>query len=329
MSREHNCDALAIRELYHQLFPGTGYAFESYGTASSLRDVTVDQVRDYHVKNYRPNNLTVFISGRVSSEAVLESLTEIEEKIIGKGAEPSDEKAWTTSIEPLSETIIETINYPSDEETNGTIMIGWRGPDCLSDYETLQACLVLLHYLCSSPISPLRRDLMEVDEPLVSHMDFQVIEHRYALILIKLSGIPMEKCGDIDSHLMSVIRGIANQDESFDMDRMRIIIQNYFYETELNEMERQPHLHVFRKVLPTIVYGNEETNDQELLEKRFNIDTLTNEMLAKSEEDWLELLKQYFVEVSFAHFNLFVSLIRFSINHFPLCFVFHFFFKSF
>lgn len=283
-------------QLYRKLFLGTGYAFEALGSASQLRELTVEQIRAYHSMYYHPENLTIFISGRVSAEGVLEAIADIEEKIISKAAtRTAFDNEWKPNLQPLEETIIETVYYPNDEEANATIFVGWRGPNPITEYETLQACLVLLHYLCSSPISPVRRDLMEIDEPVASQIDFQIIEHAQAVIRIKLTGVPTDRIADVDALLMSVISGTVTGAETFDMDRMRIIIQNYFYENELNEMEKQPHLHIFHKIVPTILYGGKlgETDVS-----RFNLNHLTTELLAKSNQDWIEILQKYFIQAS-------------------------------
>lgn len=303
VSRDHTCEAIAMLQLYRKLFPNTGYAFEAFGTADHLRTLTIDQVRDYHSNYYRPGNVTIFISGRVVVDDVLNAIVEMEEKIISKEeTREAFDKMWKPVLEPLSETIIETVYYPSDEESNGTIYIGWHGPNSLTDYNELQACSVLLHYLCSSPISPLRRDLIEFDEPVASQIDFDIIEHHQALILIKLSGVSIDNVGNVDGLLMNIISGIINGDETFDMDRMRIIIQNYFYEKELNEMEKQPHQHIFNKIKPVIIYGGFDNDDDsqggKYIESRFNIGKLTEELMEKNEQDWIFLLNKIFVEVS-------------------------------
>lgn len=294
---------MGLAELYRHLYPSTGYAFDAIGSAEKLRDITVTQVRDYHTRYYKPNNMTIFISGRTLDSSILEAITEIENKIVLKGENTPFLHQWLPDFEPLSETVIKTIYYPNDEESNCTIFMGWRGPNILSEYETLKACFVLLHYLCSSPISPLRRDLMEIEEePLASQMNFEVREHQPSMLLIKLSGVPRDHVDIIDGSLMKVIRGIVNGDEHFDIDRMRIIIQNYLYEMELNEMERQPHLHIFEKILPTIIYGNNVDGDnsieQKFLKTRFKLDNLTSCLLEYNVDTWIEILRNFFVEVT-------------------------------
>uniref|UniRef100_A0A1B0DIV2 Presequence protease, mitochondrial n=1 Tax=Phlebotomus papatasi TaxID=29031 RepID=A0A1B0DIV2_PHLPP len=60
------------------------------------------------------------------------------------------------------------ILYPSDEEDCGLVFIGWRGPKCTVEHTTLTACSVLMRYLSDTSVSPLQRDLLEIDDPYAS-----------------------------------------------------------------------------------------------------------------------------------------------------------------
>lgn len=42
-------------------------------------------------------------------------------------------KPWQNPVDPLTESSNEVAPYPSDEETNGTINIGFRGPSVINE----------------------------------------------------------------------------------------------------------------------------------------------------------------------------------------------------
>uniref|UniRef100_A0A336M0K4 CSON007674 protein n=1 Tax=Culicoides sonorensis TaxID=179676 RepID=A0A336M0K4_CULSO len=297
LAKEYDCNALVMLEIYRKLYPDTGYAFDAHGLANDLRsESNVDIIREYHSKYYRPNNLTVFISGMVSPEEIFTALGPIETKIKEKGDVEPFENKWNTDISPLEETVIEQIEYPSDEETAGSVFIAWRGPNSITEHETFVACTILLKYLCCGTISPIQRNMLEIDDPFATHISVEFYEHAQAMFIIKLSGVKVEKIDEIDSKFMEILSGIADQgsDEEIDMKRMEILIQSEFTD-ELNNLERQPYLTVFQKILPTMIYAQEDVNE-DLLKERFFYDGLTVEMLAKTKDDWMELLQKYFID---------------------------------
>lgn len=230
----------------------------------------------------------------VTTEEIFASLDPIESKIKEKYQTKPFERYWNTDSDPLEKTIIERIDYPNDEEVAGSAFIAWRGPNSISEYETFIACTILLKYLCCGSISPIQREMLEIEDPFATHISFQLYEHSQAMLLVKMSGVNLDKISEIDAKCMEILNGIADQSEDLDMKRMEVIIQSEFTE-ELNNLERQPHLAVFEKILPTMIYA-QENEDQELIKERFFYDGLTVEMLAKTKDDWLEMLQKYFID---------------------------------
>lgn len=251
------------------------------------------QIRDYHSKFYRPNNITVFISGMVTAEEIFTSLDPIESKIREKGETKSFERHWNTESAPLEENIVERLDYPNDEEAAGSVFIAWRGPSSISEYEAFTACNILLKYLFCGSNSPIQREMLEIEDPFATHISFRSYEHSQGMFLVKLSGVNLDKISKIDTKFMDIINGIADLSEEIDMKRMEVVIQSEFTE-ELNNLERQPYLTVFDKMLPTMIYA-QENEDEELIRERFFYDGLTVEMLAKTKDDWLDLLQKYFI----------------------------------
>lgn len=230
----------------------------------------------------------------VTTEEIFASLDPIESKIKEKYQTKPFERYWNTDSDPLEKTIIERIDYPNDEEVAGSAFIAWRGPNSISEYETFIACTILLKYLSCGSISPIQREMLEIEDPFATHISFQLYEHSQAMLLVKMSGVNLDKISEIDAKCMEILNGIADQSEDLDMKRMEVIIQSEFTE-ELNNLERQPHLAVFEKILPTMIYA-QENEDEELIKERFFYDGLTVEMLAKTKDDWLEMLQKYFID---------------------------------
>ena len=68
----------------------------------------------------------------------------------------------------LTENIVREVAYPCDEEDNGMVSVGWRGPSAATQVRTMLSTMVLLEYLTESSVSPLQAAFVETDDPLAS-----------------------------------------------------------------------------------------------------------------------------------------------------------------
>jgi len=41
---------------------------------------------------------------------------------------PTFKRPWQSSVPPLTESSEKVVKYPADDETNGIVMVAWRGP---------------------------------------------------------------------------------------------------------------------------------------------------------------------------------------------------------
>lgn len=53
--------------------------------------------------------------------------------LIFKGNRGDYVRPWQSPVNPLTESSNKAVPYPSDEETNGTISIGFRGPNVINE----------------------------------------------------------------------------------------------------------------------------------------------------------------------------------------------------
>ena len=126
------------------------------GALRNLRESTSHKkVQSYHKKFYRPDNLCLIITGQVEPEQVLKTLYDFESlgsikvqhtaravtdaiySTIAKCVHPrclpqnfqaGFHRPWTSPVPPLESAHVEWVKYPSDEENNGLVLMGWRGP---------------------------------------------------------------------------------------------------------------------------------------------------------------------------------------------------------
>ena len=94
-------------------------------------------------------------------------------------------------VEKGSESIIK---YPSNNEEFGGIALGWRIPGKFSDvYKEIHALSILGDYLSSTPVSPLKKAFIEISEPIVNDIFFDVLKNEEAAISIEFESVQLNK----------------------------------------------------------------------------------------------------------------------------------------
>jgi len=192
--RENSAESRASLTLLREIYPNCGYSAETGGIMHNLRTSTTNEkVRNYHSAFYRPENLTLIITGPVKVEDVAKALELFEKRILSKPKKPTFVKPWRTPVSPLTKSINKKIVYPSDCEDCGLVHLGWRGPNCINDIIGLTACSMLLRYLAETSVSPLQRELIEISDPYASHVSFNIIENFESIIYFSFENVPLEK----------------------------------------------------------------------------------------------------------------------------------------
>lgn len=121
----------ARRRLYPE---GDGFRYETGGMMEQLRVLTADRIRQFHKDMYQPKNLCLVLIGEVDHNDLLKTLDDFEDGILDL-IPPVDapfKRPWIDSkrTPPLKESVIETVEFPEEDESSGEIMIGFLGPPC-------------------------------------------------------------------------------------------------------------------------------------------------------------------------------------------------------
>ncbi len=124
-------DLQARRLLYPE---GIGFRYETGGMMEKLRVLTSDRIREFHREMYQPKNLCLVIIGEVDRENLLQILEEFESTILDKvpALDAPFKRPWvdSKSVPKLTESIIETVKFPEEDESSGELIIGFFGPNC-------------------------------------------------------------------------------------------------------------------------------------------------------------------------------------------------------
>lgn len=147
-----------LTALRHQrlLYPTTSaYRSETGGLMEALRKLTIDEselvivvptvnsklqllVRKYHTSYYVPHNLCLIVSGKLSTEALLNTIQqEIEPRIKdhnqANGSRPAGWKrpfmeTSSNEVPKILEPVKDVVEFPEHDETTGELQISLVGP---------------------------------------------------------------------------------------------------------------------------------------------------------------------------------------------------------
>ncbi|KIP12417.1 hypothetical protein PHLGIDRAFT_61992 [Phlebiopsis gigantea 11061_1 CR5-6] len=292
--------ALRVQQLH---FPeGSAYRSETGGLMKALRELTVEQIRDYHRSYYVPHNLTLIVAGKLASGThtllnVLE--TQVEPSIIAHGQNHGPKrKGWrrpfletpSASQPSFTQTKKDSIEFPEKDESVGEVAISWQGPSP-TDYLENKAIDMLGTYLTSSSTAPLNKEYVEIESPLCTYIYFE--EREYATrnaLNVYVGSAPTEHLDGFDERLQNSLKRIAK--EGFDMERMKMIIDRD--ERQLRSKVESSKGDTFSgTVITDFLYGAEDgSNLGPALDEIPRYDVLRT----WSSDDWVRLLRKYYID---------------------------------
>ncbi|KAL3870529.1 hypothetical protein ACJMK2_038583 [Sinanodonta woodiana] len=278
-------------EMVRNMYPGQcGYKSNTDGIMKNLRESTShSKICAYHKAFYRPENISVIITGHVEPNKVFAALQPLEEKIVSKGPLPPFSRPWQSQVPPLEVSVIKTLPYPSDNESHGMVKVAWRGPKAKEQFTFTSLC-VLFDYLHDSPISPLQRDFVELGDSYCSKVHCSIIENSECCIYISFQNILIEKLSQIYPRLTNTLNKLAMGQEKIDMTRMYNVIQHKIME-KLSRVEDHPHDTVGRILIEDFLFGD----TKEDLKTRTSVISMLKDLKSKPEEFWIDLINQYFI----------------------------------
>lgn len=300
--RENSEGSLVDRAIMDLIYPhssdgqSTGYSAETGGKMSNLRTLDVDKVRRYHEEYYTPDNTILILTGNVKAEDFFGALDEVEALILKRQPErkvvdrPGARagRPWINSSIPdmvVAENAVGVypphntngvgtgaskplfVNFPSEDESRGTISIAWRGPPYTSRSIWMHLSL-LWDYLTDSAASPLQLAFVENDDPICADVGpaQDVFTEGYHQLWFQECDVDrMDEVVSLFFDVIAAQAGLATKDgESFDLARMSTVIRRYRRRV-LAGAESRPTGSIIDGIVRNFLYGprSGESNGEE------------------------------------------------------------------
>ncbi|ORZ40886.1 hypothetical protein BCR44DRAFT_1423978 [Catenaria anguillulae PL171] len=171
--RENGPGDLTWHRMGQLMYPApSGYASETGGLMRKLRELTIDEIRKYHARYYRPDNLCLIVTGKVDHAKLLDRLEQTEAKIKSKGELPKVDRPWVNSpIAPLTKSVSEVVPFPDEDESKGNLFVECEDPvaTSVSDYTNNYKETSSVLYFSSVPTDKLGDLEHKVQEVLAAH----------------------------------------------------------------------------------------------------------------------------------------------------------------
>ncbi|KAJ7169964.1 Metalloenzyme, LuxS/M16 peptidase-like protein [Mycena filopes] len=282
--------------------PGNAYRSETGGLMEALRVLTVEQIRQYHGTYYVPHNLSLIVTGKLSSgtSTLLSVVQEqVEPTLVAHGQNlgprpPGWKRPFVETPSalrpPIKETIKDTIEFPEKDESVGELIISSLGP-APNQFLERKALDLLGSYLTSSAVAPLNKEYIEVDTPMCTYIYFAEETRATALYLpIYIGSIPTEHIDDFDSKLKASLRRIVS--EGIDMERMAMVINRD--ERQLRSKLESAKGDTFSStVITDFLYGAEDGSELEGSMDEINQYAAVRGWTSKQ---WTDVLQKYYID---------------------------------
>ncbi|KAH7883663.1 Metalloenzyme, LuxS/M16 peptidase-like protein [Phlebopus sp. FC_14] len=295
-------DLMALRAQRTLYPPGSAYRSETGGLMEALRTLSVEQIRGYHNTYYVPHNMSLIVTGRLSSgtKSLLSVIQErVEPSIVSHGQNngprpggwkrPFMETASANRL-PIKRIVKETVEFPEKDESQGELILTYNGPAPTAFLER-KALDILSTYLTSSPVAPLNKEYVEIESPLCSYIYFSEDTRATMVDLpIYIGSIPAEHLENFDERLNASFRRIAA--EGIDMARMSMVINRD--ERQLRSKLESAKGDTFSgTVITDFLYGAQDGSD---LHSALDEINHYNTLRAWTSAQWTGLLTKYFID---------------------------------
>lgn len=290
--RENLQGDLMDLQMRRLLYPeGDGYRYETGGMMKALRVLPAERIRQFHRDMYQPKNICLVLIGEVDHSNLLDILDNFEDSIVDSvpAYDAPFKRPWVESnrTPPLNKTVVDTVEFPEEDESTGEIQIAFLGPKSIDD--TAETAInTLLMYLAGSSVSILVNTLVE-KEHLASSLYFWVKGHEDMIIWWTISSVETSKLADVEKRFFEVLKEHASKplDMSYLQDCLHRFERQTRYASEIGNDEYKD------SVIKDHLFGDRDGSDLENAMGSLNV---FKELEDWTEEQWRTYLKKWIAD---------------------------------
>ncbi|CAI4230421.1 unnamed protein product [Auanema sp. JU1783] len=289
---ESEMEDMMLKKQKELMYPaGNAYRADAYGRLKNLRDSCTNvKVRAFHEKFYHLSNMMVTVCGRLDHERLLAIMEQIEEEHLPNC--PVDfPRPFNFELVAPTEAKTEKVVCPSDDDSRGIVDMAWFAHKP-SDVITSVALEVLFDYMSNTPISPLQKDFVLLDDPLASSATFNVDEQNTCIIHLSFNGVPTPKLDEVAKKYLEKTVPELSDPSAFDMERMGFLIEQSI-QSQIVQTESNAHSDIIAHL---IGYQLFDKNDDDLLIKRMDPVAVLNDLRSKPASYWASLISDLFTK---------------------------------
>lgn len=301
--RQNSPHDLLYLNLQRILYKGSGYQSETGGLVECLRDLTAEEVREYHRQYYRPNNLCLMMFGQVPTGKLEQSLNDLDQSLASKVKEVSFPRPWVDSKppEPFRESVVRDIKFPdemeSQEDEVGMVLIGWRDQlydDAKKRQESLVAMDCISDYLTDSPVSLLQKHFVELvdEDPYASSIDASFLHYTEVGYFYLFEGVNIDKIDKVYPLFENVIRD--HLEEGLDMLRLKTIISRKKQQC-VYSLETEAESYLIHPLISHFIYGSRREKEGVVPEDLKEPEYL-DLVMGYGEEKWKSIIREFLLE---------------------------------
>lgn len=273
----------SLRRLFSEDSP---YSSNTGGLMSALRQLSNERIRQFHRDTYRPENLSVIVTGSVKPEDLIDIMQQFDDELPDR-TEGHERPFIGENIRAPEANVLEVIEFPETDEEFGEMQMSWIGPS-VKDIVINTALDVLGSYMTMEVAGKLEKALVDIPDPLATDVSYYTDDFLHTVVNFYLAGVPSDRLEEAERRVMEVFEQEA---ANFDMAFAREVVErkrNKF----LLECEDNADSFADTAII-NFLYGDREGQDLSDWTKDFSeFDTL----LTWDTDKWVSLLRTYLID---------------------------------
>lgn len=204
----------------------SGYKSETGGLTANLRNLTNDEIRQFHKDMYSPDNMCLIITGNVPEDELLQIVEDFDgslNAVTEKRVRPFVETATAKTLVPhFHQDIVEsTVRFPEMDETQGEMRFSWIASLYTEGVSDL-ALACLLEYLTKGPLATFQKELVEIEDPLANFSEYDTDDYYRSILNLNFYGVPTEKLQEAKNAVLNIL-----STHKVDIERMKQVVDSY------------------------------------------------------------------------------------------------------